>query len=110
VWGFAFIAASHRRLFANTYAVTALNPKGIVFFVAFLPQFIAPDRDVGRQHFVLAATLVVMAAINAALYATFAGSASRLPATPRMRRSFNLAGGSLLSIAGVFALPAKRPT
>ena len=32
--------ASRWRLFANTYLVTALNPKGIVFFVAFLPQFI----------------------------------------------------------------------
>jgi len=32
------------RLFANTYLVTALNPKGIVFFVAFLPQFIRRPR------------------------------------------------------------------
>jgi threonine/homoserine/homoserine lactone efflux protein len=31
---------SRWRLFMNTYLVTALNPKGIVFFVAFLPQFI----------------------------------------------------------------------
>ncbi len=33
---------SRWKLFANTYLVTALNPKGIVFFVAFLPQFIDP--------------------------------------------------------------------
>jgi len=35
---------SRWRLFANTYLVTALNPKGIVFFVAFLPQFIRRPR------------------------------------------------------------------
>src|SRR5215469_16456788 len=33
---------SRWRLFGNTWLVTALNPKGIVFFVAFLPQFINP--------------------------------------------------------------------
>ena len=37
---------SRWRLFANTYLVTALNPKGIVFFVAFLPQFISPGAPV----------------------------------------------------------------
>lgn len=35
---------SRWKLFANTYIVTALNPKGIVFFVAFLPQFISQKK------------------------------------------------------------------
>jgi len=48
---------SRWRLFANTYLVTALNPKGIVFFVAFLPQFLSPAADVTRQLWVLATTL-----------------------------------------------------
>ncbi len=38
----AVAPGSRWKLFANTYLVTALNPKGIVFFVAFLPQFINP--------------------------------------------------------------------
>ena len=97
------------RLFANTYLVTALNPKGIVFFVAFLPQFIRPGADVTRQLWILAVTFVVMATLNASLYAVFAGSARRLLASPRAQRRFNLAGGSLLSAAGVWALLAKRP-
>lgn len=33
------------KLFANTYLVTALNPKGIVFFVAFLPSFLTPQHQ-----------------------------------------------------------------
>ena len=37
--------AGSRWAFANTYLVTALNPKGIIFFVAFLPQF-----DPARRH------------------------------------------------------------
>src|SRR5205823_11103421 len=47
---------SRWRLFATTYLVTALNPKGMVFFVAFLPQFIDQAGDVRAQLWVLSAT------------------------------------------------------
>jgi threonine/homoserine/homoserine lactone efflux protein len=100
---------SRWKLFANTYLVTALNPKGIIFFVAFLPQFISPAASVTAQLWVLAITFVTMATANATLYAVFAGSARKLLASPRAQRSFNIAGGSLLSAAGVWALLAKRP-
>lgn len=97
------------KLFANTYLVTALNPKGIVFFVAFLPQFIRADAPVAPQLWVLAATFVALATLNATLYALFAASARRLLASPRAQRRFHLAGGTLLSAAGVWALLARRP-
>lgn len=100
---------SRWRLFANTYLVTALNPKGIVFFVAFLPQFISPGAAVTRQLWLLAVTFVLMATLNAMFYAVFAASARRLLASPRAQRRFNIGGGSLLSAAGVWALLAKRP-
>jgi threonine/homoserine/homoserine lactone efflux protein len=100
---------SRWRLFANTYLVTALNPKGIVLFVAFLPQFISPSVDVTRQMWVLALTFVALATTNATLYAVFAASARKLLSSPRAQRRFNLAGGSLLSAAGVWALMARRP-
>ena len=99
---------SRWRLFASTYVVTALNPKGIVFFVAFLPQFIDPAADVSRQLWVLAVTFVVMATANAALYAAFASTARQLLSSPRAQRRFNLAGGTLLSAGGVWALMARR--
>ncbi|MDS4026462.1 MAG: LysE family translocator [Candidatus Contendobacter sp.] len=100
---------SRWRLFANTYLVTALNPKGIVFFVAFLPQFITPGVNVERQLWVLAITFVILATLNATLYAIFATSARRLLSSPKAQRRFNVAGGSLLSIAGAWALLAKHP-
>ena len=99
---------SHRRVFFNTWLVTALNPKGIVFFIAFLPQFLRPGPDVAAQLWVLAVTFVVLATLNAALYAVFASRARKFLATPRARRGFNLAGGSLLTAAGVWALFARR--
>jgi len=101
--------SSRWRLFANTYLVSALNPKGIIFFVAFLPQFITPGVNVERQLWVLAITFVILATLNATLYAIFATSARRLLSSPKAQRRFNVAGGSLLSIAGAWALLAKHP-
>ncbi len=97
------------RLFANTYLVTALNPKGIVFFVAFLPQFLNTSAPITLQLWVLGLTFVALAALNAGAYAIFASTARGLLASPRAQRNFNLAGGSLMSAAGVWALLAKRP-
>jgi len=101
--------ASRWRLFRNTWLVTALNPKGIIFFVAFLPQFTSAGAGVRGQLFLLAVTFVVMATVNATLYATFASAARRLLASPKAQRRFNLFGGSLLSTAGILALLARRP-
>jgi threonine/homoserine/homoserine lactone efflux protein len=99
---------STRRLFANTYVVTALNPKGIIFFVAFLPQFLRADGNVAAQLWILAVTFVVLATVNATLYAVFAASARRVLATPSAQRRFNVGGGVLLTAAGIWALFAKR--
>lgn len=103
------VSSSRLKLFANTYLVTALNPKGIVFFVAFLPQFITPGANGSSQLWLLAITFVVLATINATLYTVFASSARRLLASAKAQRRFNFTGGALLSTAGVWALLAKRP-
>jgi threonine/homoserine/homoserine lactone efflux protein len=104
------VPGSMWRLFGNTWLVTALNPKGIVFYVAFLPQFIDRSGDVNHQLWLLAVTFVVMAIVNATLYTVFAASAATFLSSSRAKRGFNLAGGSLLSIAGAWALLAKRST
>jgi len=96
------------KLFVNTYLVTALNPKSIMFFVAFLPHFINHTSRVTPQLWLLAITFVFLATINTALFAMFATSARRLLSSPRAQRRFNIAGGSLLSIAGVWSLLARR--
>lgn len=100
---------SRWRLFANTYLVTAFNPKGLVFFVAFLPQFVAPDANAARQLWLLAATFVALASANATLYALFAASASRVLSSRPAQRRFNISGGLLLSAAGVWALLVQLP-
>lgn len=53
--------------------VTALNPKSIGFFVAFVPQFLDQSSPVLPQFVVMIATFVSLGALNAGLYALLAG-------------------------------------
>ena len=55
--------ASNSAMFWNAYVVTALNPKSIVFFVAFVPQFVDPSMAVLPQFVILEATFLFLAAL-----------------------------------------------
>jgi threonine/homoserine/homoserine lactone efflux protein len=102
-------ASSGWQLFGKMYIVAFLNPKGIVFYVAFFPQFIGRNDNVPAQLLILALTFIVLGIINVTLYAAFAASSRKLFAAPRAQRGFNILGGALLSAAGVYALLARRP-
>lgn len=96
------------RMFAHAYAVTALNPKGIIFFVAFVPQFLDAARPFLPQVAVLVATFVTMAAVNSLLYALLAAMAREHLRQPRVRRAVNRTGGTLLIGAGALAFGWRR--
>ncbi len=101
-------AVSARRMLAHTWLVTALNPKSIVFFVAFLPQFLDPGRPLLPQFVVMEATFLVLATLNAAAYAGLAQSARRLIRTPAIQRAVNRTGGTLLIGAGLLTATLRR--
>lgn len=98
-----------RRLFATMYAVTALNPKGVVFYVGFIPLFVDPDGDVASQLWLLGATFVVLAALNAAIYTAFASFVRQRLASRKAQRGLNVFGGLVLMAAGLWALLAPSP-
>jgi len=100
-------AVSKKKLFMETYLVTALNPKGIIFFVSFLPQFINPNGNVPYQLWTLAITFVILATLNASLYAIFASKAKEYLTADKSQKKFNIVGGSLLSISGIWTLNVK---
>src|SRR6056297_1326248 len=63
-----------RAVFGHAAAVTALNPKSIAFFIAFVPQFLDPAAPLLSQTALLIATFVTLAALNALAYALLASS------------------------------------
>jgi threonine/homoserine/homoserine lactone efflux protein len=98
------------RIFLHTYAVTALNPKSILFFVAFLPQFLDLSRPLFAQMAIFETTFLILATINAALYAWLAAAAGSTIRKPNVRRIVNRLGGSLLIGAGFLTAGLKRAT
>jgi threonine/homoserine/homoserine lactone efflux protein len=97
-----------RRIFAHAYAVTTLNPKSIIFFVAFVPQFIDMHIAVWPQIVIFEATFIVLATLNAFGYAMLASSARRAIRSTGVQRAVNRGGGTLLICAAVFAAAWKK--
>ncbi len=91
------------RIFLHAFAVTALNPKSIVFFVAFLPQFLDGARAVVPQLVIFEVSFLVLATANALTYALLASAARRTIRQPRVQRTVNRTGGTLLVGAGALA-------
>lgn len=96
------------RIFLHTYVVTALNPKSILFFVAFLPQFLDTSRPLFGQMAIFEVTFLVLATVNAALYGLLASMARRSIRKPRVQRAVNRVGGSLMIGAGLLAAGWRR--
>jgi threonine/homoserine/homoserine lactone efflux protein len=97
-----------RRAFRDAYVVTALNPKGIAFFVAFVPLFIDGAAPFMPQAALLVATFVTLAAANAAIYAVLAARLSGAVGRPSVRRAFNRVGGGMLVCAGLATAATQR--
>jgi threonine/homoserine/homoserine lactone efflux protein len=102
------LARDKRRIFAQAFLVTALNPAGIMFYVAFFPQFIDVDRPLMPQMVALGACFVVLGTLNSALYATLAAQVRRFIYSYRVRKNINRAtGGVLIAMGGMMGI-AKR--
>ena len=103
-----YAESSSSSLFKSTFFVTALNPKGIAFFVVFLPQFINQHGETIHQLFILGATFLLLASVNATLYAFFAGHLRDKMRNSKVNRWFNRCGGSALIGAGIFTAAMQR--
>jgi threonine/homoserine/homoserine lactone efflux protein len=94
-------ASSAVRMAAHAWLVTALNPKSITFFVAFLPQFLDRHADFLHQMLVFEGTFLALAFANALGYAAAAARARAIVRNERAIRIFNRTGGTLLVGAGI---------
>jgi threonine/homoserine/homoserine lactone efflux protein len=95
------IASSSLRMIGHAWIVTALNPKSITFFVAFLPQFLNPNADFWIQMLIFEVTFLLLAFSNALAYGLIASRARGFMSNSKAIGIFNKVGGSLLIGAGV---------
>lgn len=95
-------------MFWNAYAVTALNPQSIMFFIAFVPQFVAADRPLLPQFAILEGTFLALAALNVTLWAALAGTLHARLRRPAILRLFNRVGGSVLIGSGLLSATARQ--
>jgi threonine/homoserine/homoserine lactone efflux protein len=96
-----------RRAFVRGTIVNALNPKTALFFLAFLPQFVAPDRGgIWSQALVLGFVFVGLGLVTDSLYALAAGSVAGL--LRRKRNVVRYGSGMVFIALGATAAFAKR--
>jgi threonine/homoserine/homoserine lactone efflux protein len=90
--------------------VNVLNPKTALFFFAFLPQFVDPDKgSAALQIGVLGLVFVVLAVLSDSLWALAAGTASeRLRGNHRFLAVQRYVSGSVFVGLGAVTAAAKR--
>ena len=89
--------------FRQAFAITLLNPKAIVFYMAFFPLFVDPSRPAGIATFAaMAATIAVLTFAYGAIVTVLTHRlASRLRADPRIGRVFGRAAGVFMIGFGI---------
>ncbi|MEO8486956.1 MAG: homoserine/homoserine lactone efflux protein [Betaproteobacteria bacterium] len=97
-----------RQLVLRGFLVNATNPKGIVFMLAVLPQFIDPALPQLPQYAVCGATLFVTDLLVMSGYTGLAARALRALREPRHVRWVNRTFGSLFVAAGAVLATFRR--
>ena len=87
-------------IMANAFVITALNPKSIIFFLAFLPQFINSEKSFITQSLILGSTFLGLALLSVLLYSLLSSLVGQRMRLPLLHRWTNRIGGILLIGAG----------
>jgi threonine/homoserine/homoserine lactone efflux protein len=97
------VAPSVRRSMRDGFWVGALNPKGLVFYAAVLPQFINRERGhVTSQLILLGAIFSLLAFISDGSWGLLAGTARQWLATdPKRLERLRATGGTIMMILGI---------
>lgn len=95
-------------IFRDSFLITVLNPKGILFFVAFVPQFIDSALPYAPQAATYVLIFTGLGILNATLFAFAADGARQTIRRPQVMKMAMRTGGSLLMMAGVAAALTRR--
>jgi threonine/homoserine/homoserine lactone efflux protein len=98
-----------RRRFGQGVVVNVLNPKTALFFFAFLPQFVDPDKgSAALQIGILGLLFVALAVMSDSVWALVAGSASKRLRGSRFFSVQRYVSGSVFVGLGALTASAKR--
>jgi len=97
-----------RRLAKQEFLVAAGNPKAILVFTAFFPQFV-DGAHYALSFTLLGATFLVFELVAIAIYALLGARLGRATGQARGLRWFNRASGALMMTFGVLLVLVKRP-
>ena len=95
------VAARARSAFGQGFLVSLTNPTTLLFFAAFLPQFVNPASAAGPQALLLCATFWAMALVFDSGYAILAGRVRGLFDRPGRARLRSRISGAIMLAAGV---------
>jgi threonine/homoserine/homoserine lactone efflux protein len=102
----ATLGARPLRMFNQGFLVAASNPKGLIFFAAFLPQFMVPGVSFAQSLAVFGGTFVI---VEVVYELALAGMAQRIaPWLARYGRGFNRAAGATFVGIGAVLTTASR--
>ena len=96
------------RLARQEFLIAAGNPKAILIFTAFLPQFVNATEAVAPQFFVLGLTFLVLEWIAIAAYAYMGAYLGKWFGLPAHRHLFNRTCAALLGTAGIGLLLSNK--
>lgn len=96
------------QLSKQEFYLAAGNPKAILIFTAFLPQFINPSQSVAYQFMVLGFAFIILELLAIVVYALFGLYLSKWFAQPKMRQLFNRACASVIAIMGIGLLLDRK--
>jgi len=95
-------------LLARGAMVNLTNPKGLVFLLAVLPQFIAPADPLLRQYLTIGITMLVVDIIVMGAYTGLAARLLTVLRTPRQRTVLNRTLSGLFAVAAVALSLVRR--
>jgi homoserine/homoserine lactone efflux protein len=105
------VLPSWKKRFLTGFFTNATNPKGIIFMVAVLPQFISPDARLLPQLVILGVTMCMVDLVVMHSYAFAASRMQRYFRNPRLLKKQNrFFGGILIAIGAALFFVKRNPS
>lgn len=99
---------TYRSVFAQGFLISLTNPKTLIFYAAFFPQFMNPATPALPQFLLLGATFLVMAIVSDGAYAVLAGRIRPWLQTSRIGQMQNKLTGGLLMLCAAGVAATRR--